>query len=129
MVMANTNGGGDNNAVSVNMTPPLAIPIPYDNNSQRAMAVPNVPHIMIMGAPSHNLATVIPVSNGDQPGAQGGVASGTVSSTSRNINGANTVLLEGLPTTRMSDPTLQNSTNTLGAGTSPSQTKVLVMAG
>lgn len=128
MVMVNTSGGGDNNAVSVNMTPPVAIPIPYDNNSQRAAAIPNVVNILTGGAPTHNLATVIPVSSGDEPGAMGGVASGTVSAQSRNINGANTVLLQGMPTTRMTDPTQQNSTNTVGSGTSPSQVKVLNMA-
>jgi hypothetical protein len=125
MVMVNSSSGGGNDATSVNKTPPVGTPAGYDNNAQRSGAVPNVNNVLVGGAPAHNLATTIPGSNGDQGGAMGGVASGTVSASSRNSRGANTVLLHGMPTTRMTDPTLQNSSNATGSGSSPSQTKVV----
>ncbi|WP_144138484.1 DUF4150 domain-containing protein [Paraburkholderia sp. BCC1884] len=128
MVMVNSSAGGTNDAISVNRTPPVGVPVAYDNNAQRVQAIPNVSNILIAGAPAHNLATLIPVTSGDAAGSMGGVASGTVCSTSRNINGANTVLLHGMPTTRMSDPTQQNATNAVGTGTSPSQTHILNLA-
>ncbi|MDR5836406.1 PAAR-like domain-containing protein [Caballeronia sp. LZ034LL] len=128
MVMVNSSAGGGNDAVSVNKTPPVGTPAGYDNNSQRGSAQPNVTNVMVGGGFAHNMGTTIPASNGDQGGAQGGVASGSVSASSRNSRGANTVLLQGMPTTRMTDPTLQNNANTTGTGSSPSQTKVLNMA-
>jgi hypothetical protein len=129
MVMVNSSAAGANGAISVNLTPPLGVPVAYGNTAQRPQAIPNVSNILITAAPAHNLATVIPVTSGDAPGSMGGVMSGTVGSTSRNINGANTVLLHGMPTTRMTDPTQQNSTNAQGTGTSPSQTHILNLAG
>jgi Domain of unknown function (DUF4150) len=129
MVMVNSSAGGANDAVCVNLTPPAGIPVAYDNNAQRPQAIPNVSNILIAAAPAHNLATIIPVTSGDAPGSMGGVISGTVCASSRNINGANTVLLHGMPTTRMTDPTQQNATNAIGTGTSPSQTHILNLAG
>lgn len=129
MVMVNSSAAGANDAISVNKTPPIGVPVAYDNHAQRAQAIPNVSNVLIAAAPAHNLATLIPISSGDAPGSMGGVASGTVCSTSRNINGANTVLLHGMPTTRMTDPTQQNAANALGTGTSPSQTHILNLAG
>jgi|SRR5471030_1097857 hypothetical protein len=129
MVMVNSSAAGTNDAISVNLTPPVGVPVPYDNKAQRVQAIPNVANILIAGGPAHNLATIIPVTSGDAPGSMGGVSSGTVSSTSRNINGANTVLLHGMPTTRMTDPTQQNSTNAIGTGSAPSQTHILNLAG
>ncbi|MDE1183225.1 DUF4150 domain-containing protein [Paraburkholderia sp.] len=128
MVMVNSSAAGCNDAVSVNKTPPVGVPVPYDNNAQRPLAIPNVSNVLVAAAPAHNLATIIPVTTGDAPGSMGGVVSGTVSSLSRNINGANTVLLHGMPTTRMTDPTQQNATNAIGTG-SPSQTHILNLAG
>ncbi|SIO68661.1 DUF4150 domain-containing protein [Paraburkholderia phenazinium] len=128
MVMVNSSSGGANDAVCVNKTPPFGVPVAYDNNAQRTQAIPNVSNILTGGAPTHNLATLIPVTRGDAPGSMGGVVSGTVCSTSRNINGANTVLLHGMPTTRMTDPTQQNANNAIGTGTSPSQTHILNLA-
>src|ERR1700749_3537028 len=125
MGMVNSSSGGGNDATSVNKTPPVGTPAGYDNNSQRGGVVPNVSNVLVGGAPAHNLATTIPASSGDGGGAMGGVASGTVSASSRNSQGANTVLLQGMPVTRQGDPTLQNSSNTTGSGTSPSQTKVV----
>ncbi|HKU00253.1 MAG TPA: DUF4150 domain-containing protein [Paraburkholderia sp.] len=128
MVMVNSSAGGGNDAVSVNATPPAGTPVAYGNHANRSEAIPNVPHILVAGGPIHNTATIIPSTTGDAPGSMGGVASGTVCSYCRNINGANTVLVKGMPTTRMTDPTMQNATNAIGAGTSPSQSHILNFA-
>lgn len=125
MVWANSSAGGRNVATSVNMMPPTGTPVSYPNLAQRASAIPNVSNVILVGGPAHNAATIIPASSGDEGGAMGGVASGTVAGTSRNPQGASKVILSGMPVTRMTDPTLQNTGNSSGSGTSPSQTKVI----
>jgi hypothetical protein len=94
---------------------PSPIPIPYPNIAMGPMAVPNCPNILIMGMPVHNLATTIPMTNGDNPGVATGVASGTVMGPSRHLTGAFTVLYMGMPATRLTSMSLQNSTNCPGA--------------
>jgi hypothetical protein len=107
---------------------PSPIPIPYPNIAMGPMAIPNVPTILIMGMPVHNLATTIPMTNGDNPGVMLGVASGTVMGPARHVLGANTVLYMGMPATRLTSMSLQNSTNAPGARIVPSQTIVLLLA-
>jgi hypothetical protein len=67
--------------------------------------------------------------NGDNAGVGTGVASGTVMGPSRHTTAAFTVLVDGMPATRLTSTTMQNSTNAVGARLVPSQTKVLVLAG
>ena len=62
------------------------------------------------------------------PGVLMGVASETVMGPSRHLTGAFTVLVGGAPATRMTNMSLQNSTNCPGARVVPSQTKVLILA-
>jgi hypothetical protein len=107
---------------------PSPIPIPYPNIAMGPMAIPNVPTILIMGMPVHNLGTTIPMTNGDNPGVMMGVASGTVMGPSRHTLGANTVLYLGMPATRLTSMSLQNSTNSPGVRVVPSQTMVLLLA-
>ena len=92
------------------------------------MAIPNVPTILFVGAPAHNLGTTIPMTNGDNPGLATGVASGVVMGPSRHLTGAFTVLLKGLPASRMTSVSLQNSTNAPGCRLVPSQPKILMLA-
>ncbi|AIO68881.1 PAAR-like domain-containing protein [Burkholderia oklahomensis] len=125
MSWVNSSAGGDNTATSVNRTPPVGVPVGYPNRAQRASAIPNVTNVYVGGGPVHNAATIIPISSGDSAGAMGGAASGTVSAVSRNPQGATKTLVSGMPITRMTDPTQQNSNNTIGSGSSPSQTIVL----
>ena len=107
---------------------PAPIPIPYPNIGMGPMAIPNVPTILIMGMPVHNLATTIPMSNGDNPGVMMGVASGMVMGPVRSTIGAFTLLYQGLPATRLTSITLQNGTNCPGVRVVPSQTLVVVLA-
>jgi len=107
---------------------PTPVPIPYPSVAAGPMAVPNCPTILITGMPIHNLGTTIPMTNGDNAGVATGVASGTVMGPSRHLTGAFTVLFQGMPGTRMTSMSLQNSTNCPGVRTVPSQTLVLLLA-
>lgn len=129
-MFANSQGGGmDIAAPDICLTPIVTpVPVPYPNMAQGTLGISNALNILFMGFPAHNLATTIPITIGDNPGVNTGVASGTVMGPARHVMGANSVLLKGSPATRMSSPTLQNSTNAIGARVIPSQTKVLILA-
>ena len=104
------------------------VPIPFPNMALGPMAIPNVPNILIMAMPAHNLATTIPITLGDQPGVLGGIISQTFMQQWRHITGAFTVLTKALPTTRVTSISLQNRMNIVGMRVIPSQFKVLVLA-
>lgn len=104
------------------------VPVPFPNMALGPMAIPNVPNILLMAMPAHNLGTVTPITLGDQPGALGGIISQTFMQQSRHITGAFTVLLKGTPCTRMTSLAVQNRCNIVGMRIVPSQFKVLVLA-
>ncbi|WP_380180338.1 DUF4150 domain-containing protein [Kalamiella sp. sgz302252] len=111
------------------LTPPaVQTPIPYPNIAVGTTAIPNAFNILFMGMPAHNMATVTPLTNGDNAGVALGIASGSVMGPSRHTTGAFTVLLKGMPATRTTSLSLQNSTNAVGMRTVPSQFKVLMLA-
>ena len=64
-------------------TPPFAIPIPLPNIALSVTAVPTVFNQFIVGMPAHNLMTMDAISNGDEAGAMGGVASQLIIGPSR----------------------------------------------
>ncbi|MDC9592081.1 DUF4150 domain-containing protein [Xenorhabdus sp. IM139775] len=128
-MFANTQGGGTDLATpDICLTPcPPGAPIPmvYPNTAQGSSGISaSTANILFVGSPAHNLATTIAMTNGDNAGVNLGVTSGTVMGPSRHTLGANSVLIKGSPATRLSSPTMQNSTNAIGARISPSQTKV-----
>jgi hypothetical protein len=107
---------------------PSPVPIPYPNIAMGPTAVPSQVKVLIMCMPVHNMATTIPMTNGDNSGVAMGVASGTVMGPSRHLTAAFTVLVGGAPATRMTSMSIQNSTNCPGTRIVPSQTKVLLLA-
>jgi hypothetical protein len=107
---------------------PVVVPIPYPNIAMGPTAIPNQTTVMIMAMPAHNLGTTTPLTNGDNAGVGTGVASGTVMGPSRHLTGSFTVLFEGMPATRLTSMSLQNSTNSPGARLVPSQPVVLLLA-
>jgi hypothetical protein len=110
--------------------PPLPfIPIPYPNWSFHIMATGFVPKVLWMCSPAHVIArTQVPISFGDTPGVLGGIISQSFMSTTYFLTGAFTVLLQGLPATRMTSITLMNRCNMIGISIVPSQFKVLLLA-
>ncbi|PHM45502.1 hypothetical protein Xmau_01154 [Xenorhabdus mauleonii] len=128
---ANTQGGGQDFATpDVCLTPsgPTPVPMTYPNTAQGTMGAPGMSNIMFAGCPVHNMTTNITLTTGDSAGVNLGVTSGTVMGPSRHTAGATSVLVKGSPITRVSSPTMQNSTNAPGSRTSPSQTKVSILA-
>ncbi|MFZ0451007.1 MAG: DUF4150 domain-containing protein [Desulfatiglandaceae bacterium] len=107
---------------------PAPVPIPYPNIAMGPTAIPGQVKVLIMCMPVHNMATTIPMTNGDNVGVAMGVASGTVMGPSRHLTAAFTVLVGGTPATRMTSVSLQNSTNCPGVRLVPSQPKVLLLA-
>jgi Domain of unknown function (DUF4150) len=107
---------------------PAVVPIPYPNIAMAPMAIPNQTVVSIMAMPAHNLGTTIPMTNGDNAGVAMGVASGMMMGPSRHLTGSFTVLFEGMPATRLTSMSLQNSTNAPGARLVPSQPVVLLLA-
>ena len=124
-MMGIVTGGPD---VCLTPTPVGPVPVPYPNVATGPMGVGGAYNVLMGGAPTHNLSTTIPLTNGDNAGVAMGVASGTVMGPSRHLTGAFTVLVGGVPATRMTSVSLQNSTNCPGARLAPSQLKVLLLA-
>jgi uncharacterized Zn-binding protein involved in type VI secretion len=128
-MFANTQMGGMDFAFpDVLLTPmPAPVPIPYPNTATGTMGVASVRNVFFGGMPAHTMATRVPLTDGDNAGVAG-VASGTAMGASRSVTGANTVLLAGMPATRLTSSTTQNNNNASGARITPSQTKVLLLA-
>jgi hypothetical protein len=128
-MFANSQMGGLNLGFpDVCLTPPVPVPIPYPNLSFGPLGVPFVVVVLYGGTPAHNLATIVPISVGDNPGIALGVASATVMGPTRSITASFTVLVGGLPATRLTTINIHNSTNAPGMRIVPSQVKVLLLA-
>lgn len=122
--------GMDTGFPDVCLTPSPAgpVPIPYPNIAMGPTAIPSQVKVLYMCTPAHNMATTTPLTNGDNAGVAMGVASGTVMGPSRHLTAAFTVLVGGMPATRLTSMSLQNSTNCPGMRVAPSQVKVLLLA-
>ena len=107
---------------------PVPVPIPYPNIAMGPMGIAAAYNVLFMGGPAHNLSTTVPMTNGDNAGLALGVASGTVMGPSRHLTGSFTCLVNGMPLSRMTSMSLQNSTNCPGMRIVPSQTQVLLLA-
>lgn len=128
-MFGNSLGGGVNIGFpDVCLTPPVAVPIPYPNISLGPVGFPPAFKIFWSGTPSHNLMTTPMISNGDNPGVAGfGVVSHLIMSPTRPIIGAFTMLLMGLPATRLTTINIQNTLNAPGMTLVPSQVKVIIL--
>jgi hypothetical protein len=130
-MLAKTSAGGMCMAfpdVCLTPTPAGPVPIPYPNIALHPTSVGFVPNVLVTCAPAHNMMTVTPLTNGDNPGVATGVASGMVMGPSRNLTAAFTVIVGSAPMTRLTSMSLQNSTNAPGAAIVPSVTTVLVLS-
>ena len=121
--------GVDMGFPDVCLTPtPAPVPIPYPNVAAGPMGVPAAYPILITGAPAHNMATTVPLTNADNAGVNMGVASGLVMGPGRHLTGSFTILLKGMPATKMTSVALQNSTNCPGMRLVPSQPRVIMLS-
>jgi hypothetical protein len=107
---------------------PAPIPIPYPNIAMGPTAIPSQFTVFVMAMPAHNMGTTTPLTNGDNAGLATGVASGTVMGPSRHLTGAFTILYCGMPATRLTSMSLQNSTNAPGCRIVPSQPVLLLLS-
>lgn len=114
--------------VCLTPSPVGPVPIPYPNIAMGPTAIPNVVNVLVMCMPVHNLGTVIPLTNGDNAGVATGVASGTVMGPRRHVTGAFTVLINGMPATRLTSMGISNSTNVPVVRIVPSEPLVLLLA-
>ncbi len=107
---------------------PAPIPLPYPNIAMGPTAIPSQVKIFVLAMPAHNMGTSTPLTNGDNAGLATGVASGTVMGPSRHLTAAFTILYCGMPATRLTSMSLQNSTNAPGCRIVPSQPIVLLLS-
>jgi len=133
-VFANCQLGGMNFGfpdVCLTPSPVGPIPTPYPNMATGLTANPATAcrKIYLMCMPAHNLRTQVPISQGDNAGVVGGVASGTVMGPSKHLMGSFGVIYEGAPVTKMTSLTGQNgmSLNAPGMTLVPAQFKVMIM--
>lgn len=105
------------------------VPIPYPNFSMGMTSAPPCAKIFVGGTPAHNMSTKGTISNGDNPGIAGGIASNVVMGPTAHLVGSFSVLLQGMPATKMTSMTGQNgmSMNIPGMRLVPSQLKVLIL--
>lgn len=128
--MLNTDGGiltATVPDVCKTQTGPTVTPIPYPNIGNTSMTQPDtlVANVMICASPALNQGSIIATSEGDEPGAQGGVESGVIMQTITFTSGSATVSVGGMPAVRIGDTTSHNNDNTIGIATSSGlQTKV-----
>ncbi len=110
------------------MTPPIAIPAPFPNIANNAMVIPSYFTIMILSQPELNLGAQYGMSSGDEGGTFGGVASGIFMGLGRPVMGSVVYFVGGMPSWRLTAPTLQNLTNAPGTTMVPSQTLKTVLS-
>lgn len=130
-MLAKTTGGGLCMAfpdVCLTPSPAGPVPIPYPNVGADPTDIGFVPNVLVTCTPAHNMMTTAPMTNGDNAGVALGVASGLVMAPERNILGAVTVIVGSAPMTRLTSPTIQNSTNSPGMKAVPSVTNVVVLS-
>lgn len=132
-MFANTQMGGIKFAfpdVCKTPSPVGPIPIPYPNIATNMTSIPNVFNVFIGCAPAHNLATTGTISNGDNAGVLGGVASQIMMGPCREQMGSTNVFIGGMPATKMLSLTGQNgmAQNIPGINLAPSQVKVMILS-
>jgi hypothetical protein len=136
-MFANCHMSGQNLATpDVCLTPvptpagPVPTPMPYPNMVVLPTDLPPSAALMVLvsGAPAHNMMTLAPMSNGDNPGVNLGVLSGMVMGPCRHMLGSIGVFIMGSPATKMASPVGQNgiSMNVPGNTLMPSQVRVMI---
>lgn len=118
--------------VCLTPTPAGPVPIPYPNIAMSANCPNPTFNILMECAPTLNTMSSIAMSNGNEAGTAGGVASHMIDGQTEFLVGSMTVMVDGMPLQRMTSMTGQNcmvkSLNAPGACLVPSQFCVLVLS-
>lgn len=111
-------------------TPAGPVPTPFVNMGTTQMADPGglVNKVLLVNMPAMNQASKIAMTNGNQPGSIGGVASNKIMGQVQFLNGSVKVMVGGKPAVRVGTMTGQNGApvNAVGSVVKPSQTKVIL---
>ncbi|MFH1135205.1 MAG: DUF4150 domain-containing protein [Pseudomonadota bacterium] len=127
-------GGQNMGLPDVCLTPagPAVVPVPYPNISMPATANPGTAAqtVLVACMPALNKISQIPMSNGDEAGANLGVASGMVMGPTTFVLGSFTVFMQGAPAVKLTSMTGHNgfSMNCPGTCLAPSQTLVAILS-
>ncbi len=108
-------------------TPAGDIPIPYPNMGEAPMAEPGAETVLICGCPALNTASEIAMTEGDEPGASGGIMSGEIMGAGKFMEGSQKVRIEGVAAAHLTCPTTHNEHNGEGTVAEPSQEIVDIM--
>ena len=127
-MMPMTFGSGMSMAVpDVCKTPPFAIPAPFPNTANNGVVIPTYYTVMIMSQPELNIGATYAITNGDEAGAMGGVASQVVMGPGRSVLGSTCYFVGGMPSWRLTAPTIHNLSNAPGVTSVPGQTIKIVL--
>ncbi len=94
------------------LTPPFCVPIPYTNIAKSQDAAKTASSVTINGNPACVFTSNFAVSQGDAPGACGGIISGTILGMAEFITFSNDIFIEGIPVVRQTDKMVSNNKNT-----------------
>lgn len=126
---ASTMAGGECMATpDTCLTPagPVMVPVPYPNIGLLPTAVLTTTTVLVSNMPAVTQGTMLPMSQGDDGGAGGGVASGMMMGPVRFTLASSKVRFQGQGAVFVTATTTQNNNNAVGAQVVPSQAKVLV---
>jgi Domain of unknown function (DUF4150) len=105
---------------------PVDAPMVYPNTGLCETAVDTSTSVMLANMPAITQGTQIPMSQGDEPGVSGGVASGMIMGPVKFTMASSKVRFQGQGAVMVTATTMQNQTNATGAQVAPSQTVVMV---
>lgn len=128
-----TSGGGKATSTAPDVcqtpSPTGPMPVPYPNLADMSMADPGglVRDVLVAGMPAMNQMSKVPMSNGDQAGAGGGVISKKIMGEMIFTSASQQVNVGGKPAVRVTCQTSHNAKNTQGLASIPGQTQVMVL--
>ena len=93
-------------------TPRKCRGVVYDNVAESTAAARTASTVFVNGHPACHKDSVFAVSHGDEPGACGGVRSGTTRGKAEFVTFSNNVFIEGKPAVRQFDLMTSNNRNT-----------------
>jgi len=109
---------------------PVPVPTPFPNLAVSATSIPSQFTVLIECGVAENLATINPISNGNEAGLLLGIMSAMIMGPSRPLLGSFSVFMGGPPATHLTTINGQNGLlpNTVGISLTPAQFKVLVLS-